>query len=179
MMTKYVALLRGINVGGKNIIKMNALQKAVEACGYKNVLTFIQSGNVMFDAQEKNIQNVTVTLEKALSKVFNYQSKIVVISHDQLKQVLSQVPSEWKTKNDVRCYIAFIKEPVTAQEVREQTKPKEGIDTAKTGNGVLYMSTLLSGITKSGFTKLIGTKVYKDITIRNYTTVQKICAMMG
>jgi uncharacterized protein (DUF1697 family) len=176
--TKYVAFLRGINVGGKNIIKMAALKEVVEKCGYRNVSTFIQSGNVIFEAEEDNIKKVANHLEESLSKAFNYQSKIVLVSHDQLRRVLSEVPNKWKNHDDLRCYIAFIIEPVTAEAVLAEVKLKEGIDSAEVGKGVLYMSTLLSGITKSGFTKLIGTKVYKYITIRNYNTAQKILERM-
>jgi uncharacterized protein (DUF1697 family) len=175
---KFVAFLRGINVGGKNIIKMTDLKKTVEKCGFTNVSTFIQSGNVIFESGETSIQKVTQILEQSLSKAFNYQSRIVLVSDNRLKQVLSEVPDNWKNNNNLRCYIAFIKEPVTPSDVLAEVKLKDGIDSVKVGKGVLYMSTILSGITKSGFTKLIGSKVYQDITIRNYSTVYKILIHM-
>jgi uncharacterized protein (DUF1697 family) len=177
--SKYVALLRGINVGGKNIIKMTDLKEEVEKSGYKKVSTFIQSGNVIFETDEDSTQNITKHLEIALSKAFSYQSKIVLIFHDQLKQILSEIPIEWKHQDNLRCYIAFVKEPMTPQKVLAEVKLKEDVDSAKLGKGVVYMSTLLTGITKSGFTKLIGSKVYQDITIRNYTTSKKILEHMG
>jgi uncharacterized protein (DUF1697 family) len=177
-MNKYVVFLRGINVGGKNIIKMSDLKKAVENCGFRSVSTIIQSGNVIFEAGEENIQKISSGLEDALSKTFNYQSRVVMLSYQLLKRVLLEVPVEWKFRDDLRCYIAFIREPVTGEEVLHEVKLRKGIDSAKTGKGVLYMTTILSGITKSGFSKLIGTKIYKDITIRNYTTVKKIFACM-
>jgi uncharacterized protein (DUF1697 family) len=176
--TKYISFLRGINVGGKNIIKMTTLKEVVEKCGFRNVSTFIQSGNVIFEA-EGNIKKITNRLETVISKAFNYQSRIVLVSHDQLRRVLSEVPNKWKNHDDLRCYIAFIKEPVTAEAVLAEVKLKEGIDSAKVGKGVLYMSTLLSGVKKSGFTNLIGKKVYKYITIRNYNTAQKILERMN
>jgi uncharacterized protein (DUF1697 family) len=85
-----------------------------------------------------------------------------------------EAPKEWKSGTQIRRYMAFVKEPATSKELLDEVILKEGVDDAKVGDGVLYMSTLLSGITKSGFNKLIGTKIYKNITIRNYTTVQKI-----
>jgi uncharacterized protein (DUF1697 family) len=176
--TRYIALLRGINVGGNNIIKMTSLKKVFEECGYGHVTTYIQSGNVIFDADGDSMQTVTDTIERVLSKVFHYKSKVVVLSKDQLNRVLAEVPSEWKNRDDMRRYIAFTREPLSAKDILSEVKLKEGVDTAKTGTGVLYMSTLLGGITKSGFTKLIGTKVYKEITIRNYNTALNILLRM-
>ncbi len=175
---KYIALLRGINVGGKSIIKMADLKKTTEQCGFTNVRTYIQSGNIIFESDELVTGKVKEKLEGSLSKNLKFDSGIIVLTSEQLGKIVSEVPSDWNNRHDLRCYIAFIREPVTAQEVMRETKPKEGVDFIKTGEGVLYMSTLLSGLTKSGFTKLITTKVYKDITIRSYATAQKLLALM-
>jgi uncharacterized protein (DUF1697 family) len=175
----YIALLRGINVGGNNIIKMTALKEAVEKCGFDNVSTYIQSGNVIFESEEHDTKRLVETLELALSNRFDYQSKVVVVSRDHLQTILDKVPIEWKTHNNLRCYIAFVKEPMTAKKVLAEINIKSGVDFVRIGRGVLYMSTLLSGITKSGFTKLVGTNVYQHITIRNYNTAQKILAHLS
>ena len=175
---KYVALLRGINVGGNMIIKMSDLKAAVENLGFTNVRTYIQSGNIIFESNEKDSCVVAAKLENGLMKSLNYNSRIIVRTYQQLKTTLTNVPADWKKRQDMRCYIAFTKEPTTAEDVMGELELKEGVDSAKAGEGVVYMSTLLSGLTKSGFTKLINKKVYKDITIRNYNTCQKLLALM-
>jgi uncharacterized protein (DUF1697 family) len=176
--TKDIAFLRGINVGGKNIIKMVDLKGAFERCGMENVSTFIQSGNVIFETEKKSIHEIVAVLEETLSKSFNYQSRIVVLSQSQLKRVVAESPLLWEKNVDARCYIAFVKEPFTPQDILKEITLKEGVDSVEIGKGVLYMTTLFSGITKSGFSKLIGTSVYKQITIRNYNTARKILARM-
>lgn len=178
MKTSYIALLRGINVGGNNIIKMSALAQAFEECGYTEVSTYIQSGNVLFTTEERDTHEISKTIEKHLSKTFNYDSKIVLRSKEELKKILDFIPTEWKTRKDIRCYIAFTKDPVTAEDVSREIKLRQDIDFIKIGKGALYMTTLLSGITKSGFSKLVGTPVYKYITIRNLNTTQKILERM-
>lgn len=178
MKTTYVAFLRGINVGGNNIIKMSLLRQAFEECGYTRVSTYIQSGNVLFEAVGQNPQSITKTIEAHLSKVFNYDSKIVLRSKKELKEIIEDIPSDWKTRKDIRCYVAFTKDPITAEEVQNAVRLREDIDFLKTGKGVVYMTTLLNGITKSGFSKLVGTPVYKYITIRNLNTTQKILEQM-
>src|SRR3989344_9303182 len=144
-MTKFVAFLRGINVGGKNIIKMADLKACFEKNNFQNISTFIQSGNVLFESDPKNIQELENTLEKILSKQFSYKSTILVRSESQINDVVENVPKNWKSRKDLRCYIAFIKEPVTSEQVLKEVVVKEGIDFVKAGPDVLYMSTLLSG----------------------------------
>ena len=175
---KYLALLRGINVGGNNVIKMAELRNAFERSGFTNVATYITSGNVIFESAETKAGMLTDVLEQALSQTFHFDARLVVKSHDQLKDIVSQVPSEWKHQHDLRCYIAFIKEPTTTQQVLNEIEIKEGIDFVQAGQHVVYLSTRLSGLTKSGFTKLVGKKIYKDMTIRNYSTTQKLLALM-
>jgi uncharacterized protein (DUF1697 family) len=175
---KYIALLRGINVGGNNIIKMADLVKTVEKCGFTNVKTYIQSGNVLFESAGKNKSEIVEKLEAALLKDFNYNSRIIVKTHEQLKKIAAEVPPDWEKRNDLRCYIAFVAEPVTVQDVMQEIELNEGIDFLKTGESVLYMSTLLSGLTRSRFTRLITRRTYKDISIRNYNTVRKLLELM-
>jgi uncharacterized protein (DUF1697 family) len=175
---KYVALLRGINVGGKNIIKMSDLKKTVEKCGFTNVSTYIQSGNVLFKSDNKNISKIVEKLEDSFLKDFAYNSCIVVKSYEQLQKIVSDVPPDWGKSNDLRCYIAFIGGSISIQDVMREIELKEGIDFIKAGEGVLYMSTLLSGLTRSRFTKLITKNVYKYITIRNYSTTRKILELL-
>ncbi len=174
---KYVALLRGINVGGNSIIKMVDLKECFEKCGFKNVSTFIQSGNVIFESEMTNVQEITKKLEENLLKTFDIPIRVIVLSSTQLQKVLSGVPDEWN-KDDLRCYIAFVKSPVTSKDVLKEVQLNKDVDFIKTGQGVLYMSTKLSGLTQSGFSKLSRKKIYQDITIRNYTTTQKIFNLM-
>lgn len=175
---KYFALMRGINVGGNNIIKMADLKKTVAESGFTSVSTYIQSGNIIFKSEENDIDKITKKLEEALFKEFGFNSGIIVKTFEQLNKIISEVPDDWKKRYDLRCYIAFIRKPVSEQDVMRDIKLKDGVDFVKAGDKVLYMSTLLEGLTKSGFTKLVGTKIYKDITIRNYNTTQKILALM-
>jgi uncharacterized protein (DUF1697 family) len=175
---KYVALLRGINVGGNNIIKMTDLQKVFETAGYTNVKTVIQSGNVIFESRETDKEIITGRLEAVLSKAFQYSSKVVIRSHKEMTRIISEVPKIWNQKNDVRSYILFIKEPVTENEVASEVEVTEGIDSIKTGIGVVYMTTKMEGLTKSKFSKIIGKKVYKDVTMRNYKTSHIILEIM-
>ncbi|MBK8781165.1 MAG: DUF1697 domain-containing protein [Anaerolineales bacterium] len=78
---QYLVLLRGINVGGKNIVKMLDLKSSFEGMGFSNVLTYIQSGNVLFESDEKDKAILTTKIEKGLSKRFDFLARVVVVSH--------------------------------------------------------------------------------------------------
>lgn len=174
---KYVALLRGINVGGNNIIKMLTLKEAFEERGFKNVLTYINSGNVIFESDEEDGEKLTSKIETMLSITFHYKARVIVKSHEQIKHIVANVPKEWKTSIDIRCYVGFLADSVTEEAIKE-VRIKEGVDSLKVEQGVLYMTTVLSALTKSEFNKLTGKKIYQDMTIRNYNTTQKILALM-
>ncbi len=175
---KCVALLRGINVGGNCIIKMADLKDAFIKSGYLHVATYIQSGNVIFETDENDILKTRDVIEKMLSKQFSYNATVVIRTNNELLRIVREVPSLWNTEHDLRRYVAFVREPITPQDLIRDITLKEGVDTVKGGEGVVYMTTKMSEIAKSGFTKLIGKKIYKDITIRNYNTVKKLHALM-
>src|SRR5713226_331081 len=89
---RYVALLRGINVGGKKLIKMDDLRRVVESLGLRNVSTFIQSGNVLFEASAANRSALTTKIEKKLLKTFGHEVTVVLQTIDELKDILKRSP---------------------------------------------------------------------------------------
>jgi uncharacterized protein (DUF1697 family) len=176
---KYVALLRGINVGGNSVVKMADLKSAIETCGFERVRTFIQSGNLIFDSEETDAAKIAGKIEKCLMQQFKIESGAVVLTTAQLQGIVNQVPDSWNQGTDLRKYIAFIKPPMSAREAVKEFEPRAGVDSAAAGDGVIYMSTLLSGITKTGFTKLIGKPVYKTFTLRNFATVERMLKVIS
>lgn len=134
--------------------------------------------NVVFESSG-DTRNICSHLEFVLKKEFTLPLRIVVRTYEEIKNILQAVPKDWKDGENLRKYIAFVKEPVTPQDVLIDMHLKEGVDDATIGKHVVYMSTKLEGLTKSGFTKLAGEKIYQDITIRNYTTVEKVFVLMG
>ncbi len=171
---KYIALLRGINVGGKSLVKMANLRESVTKAGFTNVTTLINSGNVIFESKIVNKSQISKSIEIAVSKILGKKIPIIIVTSEELKKVVEESPSIWKKKNNLRCYIAFIKKPVEPDDVLKEIKLNPDVDLVEKGPGVLYMGTLLSGITKSGFSRLASKKIYQDITIRNFKTVQKL-----
>ncbi|MEO8358100.1 MAG: DUF1697 domain-containing protein [Chloroflexota bacterium] len=177
--TQYLALLRGINVGGKNIIKMADLKACFENMGFSDVATFIQSGNVLCKSAEKDKSKLTTKIEKGLSERFNYKSRLVVVTHRELEKIVEGAPPGFGSHSDTFRYdVIFLKEPLTPKEAMKSVRTKEGVDNAYTGKYVLYFSRLISKATQSHLSRIIKLPVYQNMTIRNWNTTTKLLALM-
>lgn len=179
MTTQYLALLRGINVGGNNIIKMADLKMCFETMLFTHVETYIQSGNVLFKSDENDAAELVNKIEKTLSEKFNYKSRIVIVGYKQLKKVVEEAPAKFgKYPDKYRYDVVFLKEPLTPDEAMKNVSTKKGVDTAYSGECVLYFSRLTSKTSQSRFSKISAFPVYKNMTIRNWNTTTKLFAMM-
>ena len=174
----YVAFLRGINVGGKHITKMAALKACLEDAGFDRVETFIQSGNVVFETQQKSAAKLTSQLDSAIETGLPIDPRVVVLSRDRLKAVLADAPAAWRSRADMRMNIAFLRPPVTAAVALKEVDVRPGVDAVAAGKGVLYMSTALRDLGKSRMSRIVMKPVYQEMTIRTYGTCQKILALM-
>jgi uncharacterized protein (DUF1697 family) len=178
-MNLYVALLRGINVGGSNLIKMSALKTCFEAQGLRDVATYIQSGNVLFTAGRASPRALTSQIEQALSKTFAYESRVVVRSFEQMKATVEKAPKGFGRQPALYRYdVIFLKEPLTAEEALKSVKAKPGVDRVSSGDGVLYFSRLISKATESQLSRIVGTPAYANMTIRNWNTTAKLLELM-
>ncbi|MGN6547291.1 MAG: DUF1697 domain-containing protein [Aureliella sp.] len=176
---KYLALLRGINVGGKNIIKMADLKACLEELRLDAVSTYIQSGNVIFQSDEPDKLELERTIESTLSKAFNSSSAVVVLSHRELRQVVKRAPEGFGEEPDQYRYdVAFLKEPLTAKEILNQLSLKEGVDQAHAGKRALYFSRLTSRATESRLSRLASLPIYPQMTARNWNTTSKLLALL-
>ena len=177
--TQYLALLRGINVGGNNIIKMADLKACFENMGFTDVITYIQSGNILFRSAEKDKTKLTKKIEQRLSERFSYKSRLVIVAYKELKRVVEGAPKGFGAEFEKYRYdVIFLKEPLSASEAMKNVSIKEGVDSAYAGKSVLYFSRLISKASQSHLTKVIKLPVYQNMTIRNWNTTTKLLALM-
>jgi len=180
VLTQYLALLRGINVGGSNIIKMVDLKACFESIGFTNVVTYIQSGNVLFKSEEQDKVKLTKKIESNLSDCFSYRSSIVLATYNQLEEIIKNAPETFGAKPDeFRYNVLFLKYPLTAEEAIKSVRIKEGVDNAYSGKDVLYFSQLISKAGQSYLTKIVSHPVYQNMTIRNWNTTTKLFGLMN
>jgi uncharacterized protein (DUF1697 family) len=133
----YLALLRGINVGGKNTIKMNDLEMIFEKMKFTDIKTYIQSGNVLFKDHEIDKLKLAKRIEETLLDKTKYEILVTVITPHDIKNVLDDIPKEFGKDNKKYKYdILFLKEPLTVKEVKGKIRIIEGEDKLYEGEKV-------------------------------------------
>lgn len=175
MSKRYLALLRGINVGGNNIIKMTDLKSCFERLGFTDVRTYIQSGNVLFSAKSSSVRKLELEIETALSAEFQYKSTVVVISREMMKKVMSELPKGFGTRPlHYRYDVVFFKKALTPQKALKAFELREGVDSTSIGTHAIYFTRLIKEITKSRISKVVQKPEYQFMTIRNWNTTSKL-----
>jgi uncharacterized protein (DUF1697 family) len=179
-MARYVALLRGINVGGKNPIPMGGLKVCFEENGFDHVRTYIQSGNVLFSSSVSNQAELTRVIERMLRTTFaHYDASVVLRSRSQMRAVVERAPKGFGTQpTRYRYDVVFLKAPLTARTAIKDVLTKEGVDRIWAGTGVLYMSRLDSRATQSRLNRVASLPIYKNMTIRNWNTTTKLTGLL-
>ncbi len=174
----YVALLRGINVGGKTTVSMAVLKKCFEDLGYESVKTYINSGNVIFKAKKTGARDLEIDIENIVQKTFGHALKVVVRSISEIEKIIKAIPKDWLTTTDKKCNVIFLRHEIDKPELVSQLTPKPGIEELVYQPGTLLWAAKTSDLTKSSMVKLSGHAAYKQMTIRNLNTTRKIYELM-
>jgi uncharacterized protein (DUF1697 family) len=178
--TEYLVLLRGVNVGGNNIIKMNELKTLFEDMNFTDVRTYIQSGNILFKEFENDKTKLVKRIEETLFGKLNNKINMSILTSTEVKEIINKKPEGFgEDKEKYRYDVMLLIDPLKAKDAIKQIKAKDGVDKIYEGKQVLYISRLISGLTKSYFSKIVGTPVYQNVTIRNWNTTQKLYELMG
>ncbi len=179
---KYVALLRGINISGKNKISMAELKKIFEENGYKNVKTLLNSGNVIFDFDAVNTQSLMSDISKIIKNKFGFNIPVFVLTATELKEVLSNHPCWWNTPDkNIYNNLIFIIPPTTYKDIFDCIgNPSVDIDQVENYKNYIFWSFDLKNYRKSNWWVKTASVSFKDqITIRTANTMYKILALCG
>ncbi len=179
-MEPYVVLLRGVNVGGKSKVPMAELRKCLTQLGFRNVSTYIASGNVLLQS-DKPASQVAKIIQEMLPQNFKLdtkQAKVLVLTQDQLAHTITNKPSGFGEQPNKFHSDAIFLIDVSEDEAMAVFRPREGVDTVWKGNGVIYSQRLSAERTKSRLNKIVGTVPYQSMTIRSWNTTQKLLALI-
>lgn len=179
-MAGFVALLRGINVGGNRLIKMTDLKRMFEDMKLQNVSTYIQSGNVLFDAKETDTDKLRDKIEKALLKALGYQVDVYVRSREQMEAIVKyDAFKKMKAGADAKVYVAFLSGTPAKEQIKELESMSNETETYHVHKTELY----LVSNRKPGDVFNIDTPVKKQLgmknSTRNWNTTQKLAALMA
>lgn len=173
----YVALLRGINVGGNNKVDMKKLKTRFESLGFKNVETYINSGNIIFETDKQNQNAIVGEIETAIKSDFELSIKVLVRDFTSIQHICEKLPDTWVKNELMRTDIMFLWENMDSPQIIEQLQLKP-VDNVIYTPGALLWNVADKDYDNSALFKLVGTKTYKHITIRNVNTVRKLYQIM-
>ncbi len=173
----HLALLRGINVGGKNLVRMAELRAACEELGLDDVATYIQSGNVVFRAPRRPRAELAARLEAQLGGRFGLDLKLVLLTESELRAVVEAAPPGFGGEEHLSDVI-FLRRPLTVARALAAVELREEVDQVWPGKGVLYFSRLAEQAARSRLSKVVMRPEYKSMTIRSWSTTRKLLTLM-
>lgn len=176
--TIYVALLRGINVGGKMAVKMTELKACLEQLGYSQIHTYGNSGNVIFTAAATDRSQLEASLEEALATRLAMPIGVFIRSLADMTEVVNGIPGDWQPGSERKYDIIFLRQRIDHPTLIDELRPNPAIEDLRYQPGVLFWSIHLRDFSKSHLSKLVGTALYQDMTIRGPSTIRKVYHLM-
>jgi len=172
-MTKYVALLRGINMAGHKVIKMESLRECFDSMRFENIRTYIQSGNVLFESSESDEPKLCGRINKALEKQFGHDIAVMLRTKEEMEKIVDSGPFAKLKKNSMP-YVTFLSNSLKASLKLPIYSPKKDIEIVSyTGRELFSVGHLVNG--RRGFPNSFIEKQFELLaTTRNWNTVTKL-----
>lgn len=173
-MTTYIALLRGINVGGHRKMKMEDLRTMFSSMEFENVSTYIQSGNIVFETATTDIDSLETSIQKQIEAQFGYEVPVIIRTHTALKKMLHNMPFE--KKEGWKRYITFLSHLPDAQQKKLLETLSSTIEKFSIGHKEIYVQVNKQTSQKTKFSSsFIQQQLGISATNRNLRTVSKLC----
>ncbi len=177
-MEKYVALLRGVNVGGKNKVAMPLLKAAFEQAGFVEVKTYINSGNVVFSSEPGNAEELQRICREAIASTFDLDVPVAVVSASDLIEALDHAPAWWGIDPDSKHNAIVVIAPADPAEVIASVgEAKPDYEQVACYGRVIFWSAPLATFSHTRWSKVVSSKAYGSITIRNANTARKLAQL--
>lgn len=168
---KYIALLRGVNVGGSNKLSMPDLKAAFMRAGFSDAATYINSENVLFSSPETDLVDLTGRCQALIRNEFRLDIAVRIVPAEELRAALEHAPSWWNAEPEAKHNAIFVIPPATAEDVFKQAgaiKPEyERVDFY---GRVIFWTAPVKTFSKTRWSKIVGTAAYRSVTIRNAST---------
>lgn len=175
----YVALLRGINVGGNAKVEMPRLKTVFESLGCTDVRTYINSGNVIF-GDKRSAKELEPLIEKAIAKEFGLEIRVILRDAANIRKLCTEIPKEWTNgpATNQKTDVMFLWDEINDKSILTKVKINPDIENVRYIDGALVWNIARDNATRSGAHKLIGTDLYRHMTLRNINTVRKLHELM-
>ena len=176
-MKRWIVLLRGINVGGKNILPMAELRSNLESLNLKNVRTYIQSGNVIFDSTAKTTSSLARKISRRIEQVHGFRPHLLILDRHDLQAAIKDNPFPEAISDPKSLHFCFLAEPATNPDTEALDDAKTSNEKYKLTDRVFYLHAP-DGIGRSKLAASAEKHLGVVTTGRNYRTVEKLLLMM-
>lgn len=173
----YVAFLRAVNVGGKGIVAMSAIKEALVELGFGDVRTYINSGNVLFSTRPSNVERLTTRIENALEHRSGMAIKVLLMDHRALKKLVDAIPRGWVDDKTMRTYVLLLWKELDEPAIIQRLPVNQEVDELKYTPGAVIWRVDRKNVGKSRMNRLVGTPLYKKMTVRSANTMRKLDQM--
>jgi uncharacterized protein (DUF1697 family) len=170
----YVAFLRAVNVGGKGVVSMAVIKEALVALGLSDVRTYISSGNVIFSTRASDAQRLSAGIEKALEQDTGMSIKVLVMDHKTLKKMVDAIPRNWVDDKTMRTYVLLLWKELDDHKILDRLQTKPGVDELRYTPGAVVWRVDRENVGRSQMNRIVGTPLYKKITIRSANTMRRL-----
>lgn len=178
-MRKYIALLRGVNVGGNNKLSMPALKAVWEEHGFVDVRTYINSGNIIFSSSDIDEESLMNQCKVLIAEKFGLNIPVSVVSEKSLTEALVHAPAWWNKDKEAKHNAIFVIPPASVEEIYEAVgKINPEYETVSHYGRVIFWSAPLKTFSRTRWSKITGTSVYNYVTIRNANTANKLLTLI-
>jgi uncharacterized protein (DUF1697 family) len=173
----FVALLRGINVGGNNMISMSSLKASFERMSFTDVTTYINSGNIIFRAKDSDARKLEAKIQRMLEREYKLGCKVVVRSFTEMDALVKSLPKTWGDEG-WKYNVIFLRHSIDSESILDTLNAKPEIEEVVYRPGTLLWSAKVSDASRTAMQKLPGQKIFQEMTARNLNTTKKIYELM-
>ena len=174
----YVALLRGINVGGNTMVSMKALKSCFEGLGFEDVVTYINSGNIIFKASNTSVPALVRLIESGIKARCKMEIRLVVRTRSEIAAICQKIPTDWVTDKLMRTDVMFLRDEVDTAETIAPVPANPAVDRLVHVKGALIWNVSRKDYGNSKVPKMVGSSFYKNMTARNVNTTRKLLELM-
>lgn len=179
---KYVVLLRGVNVGGKNRVPKAKFQAVLEGLGFRDVVIYINSGNAVFTS---DVQPTAHEVQAALEAHFGFAIPILVLPGAKIKAIARAIPPDWTNdapkpdKSGQKSDVLYLFDESNAPKILEQLGYRPDVETLLYLDGAVLANVTRRNQSKCSLQRVVGTPLYKQMTVRNIATAKKLAELVG
>lgn len=168
---KYIALLRGINVGGNNKVEMKRLKALFEFLGCTSVSTYISSGNVFFESIDTR-EDLQKKAETGLKNEFGFNIPLLIKTKQEIQKIADAIPETWRNDSEQKTDVAYLFNEIDSKEILNILPVKKEFINTKYVKGAIIWNVNRKDLNKSRLAKIVSHKLYKSMTVRNVNTAR-------